>query len=89
MCNALTHFAQALNILSQSQHLVEEQENRFIHELAQCYRIDYRVAEIPSVEIHQKVEDIIDRVFQRCNTQSNANVFNLMKMFEPAMQHCI
>jgi tetratricopeptide (TPR) repeat protein len=68
---AIVHFEQALDILQKRKSLTEAQENEFIHELAQSYRIDRVVAKMPTIDIHKKVETIIDRVLGRCNTGSN------------------
>jgi TPR repeat protein len=77
MCLAIVHSEQALSILMQSKSLTEVQENEFIHELAQCYRIDRTMLKIPTIEIHQRIETTIDRVLQRCNTESNTLVSQL------------
>lgn len=66
MCQALEHFYVAFHILTQSDSLTMEQENRFIQKLAQCYRLEHIVAQIPSVELHRKVGKIIDQVLERC-----------------------
>ena len=67
LCDASDHFAQALNILTQSETLTEDQENTFVHELSQCYRTEDIAAQIPGVEIRQKIEAIVDRVLHRCS----------------------
>jgi TPR repeat protein len=77
MCLAIVHSEQALEILEESESLTETQENEFIHELAQCYRINRTVLKISTIEMHQRFEEIIDRVLQRCNTRSNAMVSEL------------
>ena len=66
LCDALRHFQEALKILTQAERLTKQEENIFIHEFAQCCRIEHIVAEIPGTEMEQKIERIIDRVFQRC-----------------------
>ena len=66
MCQALHHFHEAFYILIQSDSLTIEEENRFIQKLAQCYRLEHIVAEIPSVELHRRVGKIIDQVLERC-----------------------
>lgn len=71
LCNALRHFQTALEILTQSEKLTEQEENIFIHEFAQCCRIEHIVAEIPDAEMERKIERIIDRVFQRCCNDSS------------------
>ncbi|CAF2973700.1 unnamed protein product [Rotaria sp. Silwood2] len=71
LSNALRHFYVALNILMQSESLSNEQETLFIHEFAQCCRIEHTVAEIPSIEIEKRIIRIIDRVFERCGYDSN------------------
>jgi tetratricopeptide (TPR) repeat protein len=71
LCIAIVHFEQALDILQKSRSLTEAHENEFIHELAQSYRIDRVVSKMPTIDIHKKVETIIDRVLERCNTGSN------------------
>ncbi|CAF1518655.1 unnamed protein product [Adineta steineri] len=76
ICRALEHFAQALNILLFCETLTEEQENIFVHELSQCYRIEQIVAQIPA-HMHKKVSNIIQRVLSRCKNESNFIVSQL------------
>ncbi|CAF3873512.1 unnamed protein product [Adineta steineri] len=71
MYNALRHFHNALHLITKSESLTIQQENIFIHEYAQCCRIEHTVAEIPNKNIERKIERIIDRVFQRCCNDSN------------------
>ena len=71
MCNALGHFAQVLNILFDSETLIEEQENILVHELSQCYRIESIVAQIPS-NMWTKVYELVKRVLDRCTKGSNS-----------------
>ncbi|UJR24179.1 hypothetical protein I4U23_027145 [Adineta vaga] len=68
---ALEHYTQALNILISFETLTEEQENIFVHELSQCYRIETIVAQIPS-HMHKKVSNIIERVLFRCTKESKS-----------------
>ncbi|CAM4797371.1 unnamed protein product [Rotaria magnacalcarata] len=72
LCDALEHFAQALNILTQSESITETQENIFVHELAECYRIEHIVAQIPGVKMYKKIVEIVDRVLHRCNVESTS-----------------
>jgi tetratricopeptide (TPR) repeat protein len=71
LCAALDHFAQALNILLLFETLTEEQEDMFVHELSQCYRIEHIAAQIPC-DRHKRVSDVIDRVLGRCTKESNS-----------------
>ncbi|CAF0990796.1 unnamed protein product, partial [Adineta steineri] len=71
LCDAIEHFLLAFNILVESKTLSEKQEDLFIHELAQCYRIEHIVAQIPGIEMRQKCWDIVDRVLRRCSLDSN------------------
>ncbi|CAF3838928.1 unnamed protein product, partial [Rotaria sordida] len=71
MCNALEHFAEALNMLMELKSLTEKQENILVHELSQCYRIEHFVAQFPNVETREKAVEIIDRVLRRCKLESN------------------
>jgi TPR repeat protein len=71
MCDALEHFYKALSILIQTETLTENQENVFVHELSQCYRIEHIVAQIPGIEMRQKIDKIVDRVLHRCSTDLN------------------
>ncbi|CAF4244456.1 unnamed protein product, partial [Adineta steineri] len=48
MYNALQHFHNALHLITKSESLTIQQENIFIHEYAQCCRIEHTVAEIPN-----------------------------------------
>ncbi|CAF0829268.1 unnamed protein product [Rotaria sordida] len=70
LCNALEHFQQAFKILMESDSLTEEQENTFVHELSQCYRIEQIVAQYSGMEIRQKIVKIVEGVLYRCKTQS-------------------
>ena len=72
MCQALEHFYEAFYILTQSNSLTSEEENHFIHELSQCYRLEHIVAQIPTMELHRKVEETIKRVLERCGTESSS-----------------
>ncbi|CAF1470624.1 unnamed protein product, partial [Adineta steineri] len=76
LCRALEHYIQALNILLFCETLTEEQENIFVHELSQCYRIEQIVAQIPA-HMHKKVSNIIERVLSRCKQESNFIVSQL------------
>ncbi|CAF2950054.1 unnamed protein product [Rotaria sp. Silwood2] len=67
LCNAIEHFAQALNILIQSETLTEKEEDLLIHELAECYRIEHIVAQFPGIKMRQKIEKIVDRALHRCS----------------------
>jgi TPR repeat protein/DNA-binding SARP family transcriptional activator len=71
LCAAVEHFAQALNILLHFETLTEEQENMFVHELSQCYRIEHIAAQIPS-QMHKRVSKMVDRVLCRCTKESNS-----------------
>ncbi|UJR18925.1 hypothetical protein I4U23_022054 [Adineta vaga] len=68
MSDALRHFLEALYIFTQNDTLTEDEENLIIHKLSQCYRIEHIVAKYPSLEIRNKLEDLVDRVLRRCNT---------------------
>ncbi|CAF3443637.1 unnamed protein product [Rotaria socialis] len=70
ICDSLEHFAQALNILTQSERITEKQENIFVHELSECYRIEHIVVQIPGVKMHQEIVEIVDRVLHHCNLES-------------------
>jgi TPR repeat protein len=72
MYNALKHFTQASDILKQSEILTKEQERRFVHELAQCYRTEYNVAQVSTVEIREKADKIVDRLLEDCTTKTDA-----------------
>ncbi|CAF4232928.1 unnamed protein product [Rotaria sp. Silwood2] len=71
LCDALDNFAQALNILLLSESLTEKQEDMFVHELSQCYRIEHIVAQIPC-QLHKRVSEVVDRVLCRCTKESNS-----------------
>lgn len=68
-CNALDCFALSLEILSKTEVLTNEEENKIIYELAKCYRIERTVAQLPSLEIHRKLDNIVDRILHRCTTE--------------------
>jgi tetratricopeptide (TPR) repeat protein len=68
MCDALEHFAKALSVFMQRESLTENQENAFVNELSQCYRIEHIVAQIPSMEMRLQIDKIVDRVLHRCST---------------------
>jgi tetratricopeptide (TPR) repeat protein len=70
MCNAVEHFGQALIILMENETLTKNEEDIFVHELSQCYRLEHIVAQIPSLNMRQKIGDIIDRVLHRCSAES-------------------
>lgn len=76
MCNALEHFFQVLNILLDSETLTEEQENIFVHELSQCYRIEPIIVQFP-VYMFERVIEVVKRVLDRCNKNSNSIVSQL------------
>ncbi|CAF1308891.1 unnamed protein product [Adineta ricciae] len=76
LCTALEHYAPALNLLLSFETFAEEQENVFVHELSQCYRIETIVAQIPG-NMHKKVSNIIDRVLRRCTQESTSSVSQL------------
>jgi TPR repeat protein len=77
MCNALRHFQKALNILMQSETLMEQQEYEFIHEFSQCCRIEHTVGEIPNTKMERQIEDIVERVRQRCCSKLNSSISQL------------
>jgi TPR repeat protein len=77
MCNALEHFSQALKILMQTGTLTETEENTFVHELSECYRIEHIVAQFRGVKMRQRTDEIIDRVLRRCSTESNTTTSRL------------
>ena len=77
LCKALDHFAEALNILTENDLLTEQQEDAFVHELSQCYRIEHIVAQLPGMKLYQKTEDIVDRLLRRCSKEPNAAVSRL------------
>jgi TPR repeat protein len=77
LCNALEHFMEVLNILTQFKILTEQQEDTFVCELSQCYRIEHIVAQIPGLEMRQRTAEIVDRVLRRCDSGSNAGVSRL------------
>ena len=70
LCAALDHFAKALNMLLFYDSFAEEQEETFIHELSQCYRIETIVAQIPC-PMHKRVTEVIKRVLDRCSKESS------------------
>ena len=49
----------------------KEQEETFIHELSQCYRIETIVAQIPC-PMHKRVIKVIKQVLDRCIKESNS-----------------
>jgi tetratricopeptide (TPR) repeat protein len=71
LCAALDHFAKALNMLLHYDSFTEEQEEMFIHELSQCFRIETIVAQIPC-PMHKRVTQIIKKVLDRCTKESNS-----------------
>jgi tetratricopeptide (TPR) repeat protein len=77
LCTALEHFAEAFHILMQKEPLTEKQENTFVHELSQCFRIEHIVAVFPGGETRQKARTIVDRVLCRCDTESNMAISQL------------
>ncbi|CAF1564193.1 unnamed protein product [Adineta ricciae] len=68
MYNAIEHFCRALSVLMKSETLSEQEENLFIQELSQCYRLEHIVAQYFTVEMRQKACDTVDGVLRRCNT---------------------
>jgi TPR repeat protein len=77
MCDAMEHFAEALSILIQTNSLTENEEDKFVHELSQCYRIEHIVARIPGIEMGEKIVKLVDRVLHRCSTKSSTTVSQL------------
>ncbi|CAF3804048.1 unnamed protein product [Rotaria sordida] len=71
LCDALDHFVQALNILLSFESLTEQQEDKFVHELSQCYRIEHIAAQIPC-QMHTKVSEVVNTVLYRCTKESNS-----------------
>ncbi|CAF1072800.1 unnamed protein product [Adineta steineri] len=68
MCDALEYFLKALYILTQNNTLTKNEENLVMHNLSQCYRIEHIVAQYKSIEIRNKLKDLVDHVLRRCNT---------------------
>ncbi|CAF3779137.1 unnamed protein product [Rotaria socialis] len=68
MCDALEHFSEALYTFTQNDTLTKDEENLIMHNLSQCHRIEHIVARYPSIEIRNKLKDLVDRVLRRCNT---------------------
>jgi TPR repeat protein len=77
MCDALNHFVEALSIVIRTDTLTENEENVFVHELSQCYRIQHIVAQILDVQIREKILKVVDRVLSRCDTESSTAVSQL------------
>ena len=77
MCAALEHFFEAFAILMQMEALTDHQENTFVHQLAQCYRLEHIVAQFPGIKYRQKTEQIVDGVLHRCSEQSYSAVSQL------------
>ena len=77
LCNALEHFAEAFHKLVEFESLTEEQENTFVHELSQCYRIEHIVAQYPGVEIRQRIRTIVERVLHRCESKIDTDISQL------------
>ncbi|CAF1066643.1 unnamed protein product, partial [Didymodactylos carnosus] len=71
LCAALDHFAKALNMLLHYDSFTEEQEETFIHELSQCYRIETIVAQIPCA-MNKRVSEVIKQVLDRCIIESKS-----------------
>jgi tetratricopeptide (TPR) repeat protein len=71
LCAALDHFAKALNMLLLYDSFTKEQEETFIHELSQCYRIETIVVQIPC-PMHKRVTEVIKQVLDRCSKESNS-----------------
>ena len=76
MCNALEHFVEALEILDDNENLTEEQENMFIHELSQTFRIEHIVAQF-SAPVSMRADQVINRVLNRCSQLSNCAISQL------------
>ncbi|CAF1396717.1 unnamed protein product [Adineta ricciae] len=76
LCNALEHFMQALNILLSFDNLSQKEEQTFIHELSQCYRIETIVAQIPC-QMQQRVLQLVNRTLCLCTEKSNSDVSQL------------
>jgi tetratricopeptide (TPR) repeat protein len=66
MCDAPQHFAQALEVIKQTETLTENEENIFVHELSLCYRIEHIVVQIQGIEIRRETDEVVDRVLHRC-----------------------
>ncbi|CAF1028525.1 unnamed protein product [Adineta steineri] len=73
MCDALEHYMEAFNVLTHSETLAEKEEDLFVHQLAQCYRIEHIVAQIPSIKMRQRIEEIVDHVLHRNSLEFNVN----------------
>lgn len=76
MRSAMQHYMLSMKLLMDNENLTEDQENEFVYQLAQCYRLEHIVAAFPQ-EFFQKRNDIVNRVLQRCNTQQNLNCSEL------------
>ncbi|CAF3494606.1 unnamed protein product [Rotaria socialis] len=72
MCDVLQHLEQALSIIKQAKTLTENEENVFVHELSQCFRIEHIVGQFPTIEIRRKTDEIVDRVLHRCATDTKS-----------------
>ncbi|UJR16848.1 hypothetical protein I4U23_003747 [Adineta vaga] len=68
MCDALEHLRKAISIIQKSETLTENEEDTFVHELSLCFRIESVVTQFPTMKVHQKAEEIVDRVLHRCTT---------------------
>ncbi|CAF1159272.1 unnamed protein product [Adineta ricciae] len=69
MCDAQEHFIDAIYPFMVKNSFTEDEENFIIHNLAQSYRLEYIVAaSYPSLDIHDKVVDLVDRVLRRCGS---------------------
>jgi len=69
MCDALDHWSTAFKLLIKTESLTEIEENTFVHELSQCYRIEHIVSQYFDFKIREKINEIIDKVFERITKQ--------------------
>ncbi|CAF0996060.1 unnamed protein product, partial [Didymodactylos carnosus] len=63
LCKALEHFHTALKMLMSSD--AETNERQFIHEMAECIRLEPSAVELLGLEIDEKIEEVINRSLKR------------------------
>ncbi|CAF4436756.1 unnamed protein product, partial [Didymodactylos carnosus] len=61
LCTALEHFYTALNSILHVEHF---DENLFIHELAEAYRTEQPVVQVPGGALYKRFQEIIDRTLK-------------------------
>ena len=77
MRSSLEHFFLAISFIVDTDDLTENQQNEFVHELSQSYRIARIVIEFPTDRMRQQTVHIVNEVLHRCGLQYKTSTSQL------------